>query len=63
LVDLLDLDVQVLLLLQKFAQLVLILEFVRNECVELLCGIVFDELDYIGRRVLSYSSLVMRVRR
>jgi len=42
----LDFNVEVLLLLQQFPQLVLVLKLVRNESVEFLSGVVFYELDY-----------------
>jgi len=45
LLGLLDVDVEVLLLFEQFAQLVLVFEFVRDEGVELLRGTVLDELD------------------
>ena len=41
----LDLHVQVLLLLQQFAQLILILQLVGDESVEFLSRVVLHELD------------------
>lgn len=35
----------------------------RDEGIELLCGIVLDELNYIVGLVLNSSNLVMRLRR
>lgn len=45
LLGLFDVDVEVLLLFEQLAQLVLVFELVRDEAVELLRGIVLDELD------------------
>lgn len=60
LLDLLYLDIQILLFLQKLSQQILVLKFMRDESVELLGSVVFDELDWVKRCLLSSSSLVMR---
>ena len=63
LLRLLDVDVEVLLLLKQLSQLILVFEFVGDEGVELLRGIVLDELDCVQTYVLSSYNLVMRLRR
>lgn len=60
LLDLLYLDIQILLFLQKLSQQILVFKFMRDESVELLGSVVFDELDWVKGCLLSSSSLVMR---
>lgn len=43
--DALDLHVQVLFLLEQLSEVVLVLKLVRDEGVELLGGVILDELD------------------
>lgn len=60
LLDLLYLYIQILLFLEKLSEQILVLKFMRDKSVELLGRIVFDELDWVKRWLLSSYSLVIR---